>query len=182
MWQKQPLAATSIPREKKGRGEEEGRRRGGGGGWGDHVGGGGEGEREGCYGTNSFFAKQVQKNNQVAQVSAFCTRTQAVRLWLRKQTIKIKYPNPCHPLRKTLLCRHVKFSARVNYVTKNSFFNFPFRNPNNSGKIRVETCLNKSIFFFCLSLGIETFPSNFHFSLDLNYFTTRICLGSKFPA
>ena len=30
-------------------------------------------------------------------------------LLIRRQ---IKYPDPCHPLRKTLLCRHVKFSAR----------------------------------------------------------------------
>ena len=35
---------------------------------------------------------------------------------------------------------------------------------------------------FCLSLGIETFLSNFHFSLYLNYFTASMQRGSKFCA
>ena len=34
----------------------------------------------------------------------------------------------------------------------------------------------------CLPLGIETFPSNFRFSLDLNYFTASTQRGSKFCA
>ena len=41
------------------------------------------------------------------------------------------------------------------------------------------TCFSRGpfVFFsntFCLSLGIETFPFNFHFSLDLNYFTAAM--------
>ena len=41
-------------------------------------------------------------------------------LLIRKQ---IKYLDPCHPLRKTLLCRHVKCSARF-MSPKNRFFVF----------------------------------------------------------
>ena len=39
-------------------------------------------------------------------------------LLIRKQ---IKYPDPCYPLRKTLLCRHVRVSARI-MAPKNNFF------------------------------------------------------------
>ena len=58
-------------------------------------------------------------------------------LLIRKE---IKYPDPCHPLRKTLLCRHVKFSARF-MEPKNHFFAFC------SATLRIRATSGMPLFF-----------------------------------